>query len=147
MRDPGPKQFTRAGVLLTIMCIIILTEFVYFPAFAVPAFKQTEWSLTMNVTRPPVWPSVPSVVIFQTLGPGFDNQAQIPADDQAWQSVCQNGIETDKNPNQSCVANNSAIATLTDGTQIAYAVYHPKYPFETLQLFAGMDFFYPFNCK
>ena len=145
--DTGPKRFTRAGILLTILFNIVLTEFVYFPVFAVPAFKKTEWALSMNVTRPPIWPTVPAVAVLQIQGIDFPNEAIIPTDDQVWQQVCQNGISTDKLPNRTCVADTAEVATLADGTSIAYAVYHPKEPDTTLQLGVGMDFFYPFNCE
>lgn len=126
------------------MLNVILTEFVYLPVFALPAFKREVWEVKLNVTQPPI---TPSVVVFQILG-GLQNQAILPPDDEAWQSVCDQGISTDTNPFQMCIAGSSSLVTLSDGvTQMRYAVYHPKDNLTTIPVYTGMDFFYPLSCE
>lgn len=131
------------------MLNVILTEFIYLPAFALPDFNEKEWDVSLNVTSPPI---TPAVVVFQSLNDTIHNRAILPTDDQVWQQLCQN-ISTDPNPYHSCVANHTEtvqrptrFGAAADETHLRFAVYHPQEPFLTIPVYQGMDFFYEFSC-
>ena len=134
---------------MTIMLNIILTEFIYLPAFALPDFQKKVWDVSLNVTSPPI---MPSVVIFQSLNETIHNRAMLSTDDEVWQQLCQN-ITDDPNPYHSCIANHTQtvdrptrFGAAASTTHLRYAVYHPQEPFLTLPVYQGMDFIYDFSC-
>lgn len=149
IRNLGPKRFTRAGILITIMFNVILTEFVYLPLFAVPDFRKKIWNVSLNVTDPP---PAPAVVVFQNLNKTFSNRAVLPQEDQVWLDLC-NGVESQGIAFQNCVANETkyfegpARSAIVEETVVRYAVFHPKEPFQALPLFVGFEMFYPHWCK
>lgn len=93
----GPRRFARAGVILTIFLNILLTQFIYLPVFAVPAFNDITWRMELNASRNV---SAPSFAVLQNIN--LNRRAELEDDEQSIEQMCEQKADNDVFPNQYC---------------------------------------------
>ena len=133
----GPRRFSRAGILITILLNVILCEFVYLPVFAVPEFNDIHWSMDLFASRSTL---TPSLAVLQNAN--LQRRATLESNSSALNDLCQSKLDAERFDNQRCFNGFS-----TMGMNIKYVTFNGSTYDQSITLDDAIDLWYRYSCK